>query len=189
MSAAARARAVNAYVGMVVFLGGWTMMFAGLFFTYGAARANAPAWPPPGDPALPLVGPSIMTALIAASSALVAIGVHGVRTARPSWITRTLPAAIGLGVVFVGLQVSVWRSVLRAGLHASTDVYGSAFYALTGMHAAHALVGLIGLALLLPRALGGRFTVEDHTPLRLWAIFWHFVGAVWIVTFVTVFAR
>src|SRR5512144_2951674 len=73
---------VTSYVGMVIFLGSWAMMFAALFFSYAVVRAHAPAWPPPDLPPLPIVLPGLNTLVIAASSAAVALGVRAHRVGR-----------------------------------------------------------------------------------------------------------
>jgi len=49
------------------------------------------------------------------------------------------------------------------------------------------LVGLIGIGLLWVRAFSGSFTAARYLPVRLWALYWHFVGAVWALMFVLIF--
>jgi len=180
-------REVTAYVGMVIFLGGWAMMFAGLFFAYALVRYKQMSWPPEGDPTLPLGLPGFNTALILASSATLALALRAVRQARPVAFKRWLLLSLGLGIAFVALQFVVWRSLYLAGLLPSSSIYGSVFYGLTCFHALHVLVGLIGLLTLLPRALAGRFSVQHHTPVRIWAMYWHFVDVVWVLMFVTIY--
>jgi cytochrome c oxidase subunit 3 len=45
----------------------------------------------------------------------------------------------------------------------------------------------VGLLVLVPRALRGSFTAHDHTPVRMWAMYWHFVDIVWVLMFLTVY--
>jgi cytochrome c oxidase subunit 3 len=177
----------TAFIGMAVFLGGWAMMFAALFFAYALVRTKAPSWPPPGEAAVPVALPAFNTLLLVASSVVLALGLAAVRGARPRLLTRLLVAALALGGAFLALQLVVWRSVWLGGLRPDSGIYGSVFYALTVFHGLHVLVGLVGIALLLPRALGGRFTVQSHTPVRLWAMYWHFVDVIWLVMFLTVY--
>src|SRR4029077_298892 len=73
----------TAYVGMVIFLGGWAMMFAGLFFAYAMVRVKAESWPPPGENALPVVLPLINTLVLIASSVTLSLALKSVRSARP----------------------------------------------------------------------------------------------------------
>jgi cytochrome c oxidase subunit 3 len=182
-----RPKDVTAYIGMVIFLGGWAMMFAGLFFAYGMVRARAESWPPTGDLRLPMFLPGLNTLVLLASSLTLWLGLRAVRNARPRALKSWLLATVVLGLWFCGLQLVVWRRMFLDGLTPSSDIYGSVFYALTCFHALHVLVGIIGLLALLPRALRGRFTVQSHTPVRLWAMYWHFVDVVWVLMFVTVY--
>jgi cytochrome c oxidase subunit 3 len=177
----------TAYIGMVIFLGGWAMLFAGLFFVYGAVRIKAPVWPPEGEIAAPLALPLVNTIVLLLSSTALILGLRAVRTAHPRALVRWLALALVLGCVFFTLQCIVWTRLWRAGLQPSTGIYGSVFYGLTAFHALHVIAGLIGLALLLPRALRGEFTVQRHTAVRMWGMFWHFVDAIWLVMFLTVY--
>lgn len=182
-----RARETTAYIGMIIFLGGWAMMFAGLFFAYAIVRLKASMWPPMGEAHLPLLLPAVNTAVMVASSVTMALTLRAARSARPGALKASLLGTIGLGALFVGMQLVVWRSVLASGMRWDASIYGSVFYALTVFHALHVVVGLVGLLVLLPRALGGRFSVQNHIPVRLWAMYWHFVDAVWVVMFVSVY--
>jgi cytochrome c oxidase subunit 3 len=180
-------REATAFVGMVVFLASWTMLFASLFFAYGLVRAHATAWPPPDQPRLPLLLPGLNT-LVAAGASL-ALERAG-RTWRDGASPATAPwlaLATALGTAFLLLQASVWSSLWAQGLRIDGGPYPSAFYALTGLHAAHVLVGLAALGALTWRAWRGAPGARERTPLRLWTLYWHFVGAVWLVLYVTVY--
>src|SRR5205814_4863026 len=67
---------VTSYIGMVIFLASWAMMFAALFFAYALVRFRAPIWPPVDQPRLPILLPALNTVIIAASSGLVAVAVR-----------------------------------------------------------------------------------------------------------------
>jgi cytochrome c oxidase subunit 3 len=125
--------------------------------------------------------------MLIASSVTLALGLRAVRAARPKALAPLVGVTLLLGVAFLASQLWLWRSLFLAGLRPDTGIYGSVFYALTCFHGLHVLVGLIGLATLLPRALRGRFNAHEHTPVRMWAMFWHFVDAVWVVMFVMVY--
>jgi heme/copper-type cytochrome/quinol oxidase subunit 3 len=177
----------TAYVGMVVFLASWAMLFASLFFAYGLVRSHASAWPPSDLPRLPLLVPGLNT-LVAAGASLALE-----RAGRTSWevgqrpVTIGLLLATGLGGAFLALQAAVWAGLWRAGLRLDGGPYPSAFYALTGLHAAHVLVGVGALAWLALRSARGAFGPGRRTPLRLWTMYWHFVFAVWLLLYVTVY--
>ena len=173
---------VTSYVGMVVFLGSWAMMFAALFFAYAVVRVRTPVWPPPDQPALPILLPGLNTAVMAASSAAVALAVRAHALGRHRRASLGLGLGAGLGALFLALQVVVWARLWRDGLLPSGGPYPSAFYALTALHALHVLVGLAALGVLASRARG-----MTRIAVRLWGMFWHFVGAIWGALYVAVY--
>src|ERR1700687_392226 len=73
----------TAYLGMVVFLGSWAMMFAALFFAYGFVRTRSVAWPPPDLPELPWETPALNTLILLSSSASLQYGFR--RTLAGGW--------------------------------------------------------------------------------------------------------
>ena len=178
-------RDFTAYVGMLVFLASWAMLFGSLFFAYALVRARAPVWPPVGDPRLPLVLPAVNTAVIALSSFALQSALRSLRRGRLRPVAGALALAAGLGALFLALQLAVWVRVYGEGLVPSGGPYGSVFYALTSFHALHVLVGLVALAWLAVRASRGAYGAMRHVGVRLWAMYWHFVGAIWLVLYAT----
>lgn len=178
---------VTATVGMVVFLASWAMLFASLFFSYGLLRARAPVWPPLDQPPLPVLLPGVNTGVAALASGAVILAVHLLRGGLLRRASLALAASAGLGAVFLALQAVVWVGVWRAGLVPGGGPYPSAFYALTAVHALHVLVGIAALAWLAARGLGGSATAHRSLSVRLWGMYWHFVGLVWLVLYATVY--
>jgi heme/copper-type cytochrome/quinol oxidase subunit 3 len=175
---------LTARVGMAVFLGSWAMLFIALFFAYAFVRARAPAWPPLDVPPIPRLLPAVNTFVIAASSFAVARALRARERGRAASAASALTLAATLGAVFVALQVAVWAGLWRAGLVPSDGAFQSVFYAFTVFHALHVLVGLAAMAWLSLRARKGAATVS---AVRLWGWYWHFVGALWGVLYVTIF--
>ena len=177
-------------IGMWVALGSWSMMFGALFFMYLALRAQTQMWPPPGQH-LPFWLPAINTVVIVASSFSLAHALSRLRAGKHrdsvSWMSVTL----GLGVLFVVLQVVLWRSMWLEGLTSASGTLGTVIYGLTILHALHVAAGVVVLAYLLARALSnarGANRMHDRMlSLRLCGMFWHFVDAVWILMFVGMF--
>jgi cytochrome c oxidase subunit 3 len=149
-------------------------------------RLSADHWPDT-DVSAPLALPALNTLFIVASSLALFFGMRAIRSAHPRGFVKWLAAALVLGAGFLTLQVVVWTQLVHAGLRWDSGRYGSVFYALTVFHALHVLVGLVGLLLLVPGALAGRYTVERHASVRNWSMFWHFVDVVWVVMFLTVY--
>lgn len=174
-------------LGMIIFLGSWAMMFCALFFAYGFARARAVDWPPAGMPKLPILLPGFNTLVLLGSSATFIRGLKELRRGDKRAFTFMVGATMALGLLFLALQVTVWRQLADAGLHVTSGIYGSVVYALTTLHAAHVAVGLIVLLVVLIRALRGRYTEHNHINVRLCAMFWHFVDVVWVLMFVSLY--
>jgi heme/copper-type cytochrome/quinol oxidase subunit 3 len=176
----ARHRETTAVLGMSVFVASWAMLFAALFFAYGVTRSRALAWPPVDLPALPLGPPALATFAIAGASAAL------IWARRRDAAARVVPLLLaGAGaVIFLVIQLATWRALFVAGLRPETGTYASVFYGLTTFHAVHVLVGLVGLATLLVAALRAR---TNPIPLRLWTVYFHMVGVLWLLLFVGVY--
>jgi cytochrome c oxidase subunit 3 len=178
---------LTSWVGMIVFLASWAMMFASLFFAYLMVRSRYPQWPPPDVPLLPLALPGLNTVVIAASSAALQYGLFSLKRGRAAVLAPMTTLALLLGATFLALQAVVWLQVHAAGLRMDSGHYGQAFYALTFVHAAHVLVGLAALGWIAVRGFLGFYNPARHLTVRLWAMYWHFVGAVWALMYALVF--
>ena len=174
-------------LGMMIALGAWAMMFGALFFMYAGMRSKALMWPPPGVPRLPVALPAVNTVVLLASSGAIALGVRSLRKGERRALSAWLAVAAVLGATFLALQVVVWRDVWAAGLQPSTGAYGSVFYGLTALHAVHVAAGLLVILLVLVRSLLGKYTEHSVMKVRLPAMFWHFVDAVWVLMFVSLY--
>jgi len=174
-------------LGMIMFLASWAMMFAALFFVYGFARSKSIAWPPPGAPALPVALPALNTAVLLASSVTFARGLAQLRRGRRSEFTALVAITLGLGALFLVLQLVVFRQVAAAGLTITDGVYGAVFYSFTAFHAAHVLVGVLILLWVFARSLRGAYTEHNTINVRMCGMFWHFVDVVWVLMFLTIY--
>lgn len=177
----------TSFVGMVMALASWSMMFGSLFFAYAILRLKAGTWPPEGVEALPRLLPFVNTLVLLASSIVLARGLRPVSEARPGALLGALKATLALGSLFLVLQLAVWIPLWRSGFTIASGVYGSIFYGLTVFHALHVLAGLVALLVLVPGAKSGRFRSGVQSRVRVSAMFWHFVDAVWVVMFVAVY--
>jgi cytochrome c oxidase subunit III len=176
-----------AHSGMVIFLGSWAMMFGALFFAYAVLRVSAPIWPPPGFTRLPLGLPGINTLLLLASSRTLSLALARLRGGQLERCRNDLLWTLLLGLVFMGLQCTVWAGLWHGGLHLASGAYGGTFYVLTVFHALHVLVGLGLLARLVAPLLRHVPVAPGRVPATLAAMFWHFVDAVWLTMFVAVY--
>ncbi|MCK6544660.1 heme-copper oxidase subunit III [Myxococcota bacterium] len=181
------AERTTAYVGMILFMGAWAMMFACLFFAYGALRMNAPYWPPVGQPVLPLGTTGANTAIIVLSSVALELGIVWTRRGKTGPLAAMIAVSALLGAAFVAVQWLIGADLFAAGLHPGAGPYAAVFYGLAGIHGLHVVIGIGALAWLALKAARGAYSAAHHLPVRLWSMYWHFVGAVWLFMYVFVF--
>jgi heme/copper-type cytochrome/quinol oxidase subunit 3 len=176
-----------AYAGMVTFLGSWAMMFGALFFSYAVLRVGAPIWPPPGFARPPLGLPTINTLLLLASSGTLALAQAGLRRGQLKRCRNELLWTVAFGAVFVGLQCKGWADLWAGGLRPDSGAYGGTFYVLGVFHVLHVLVGLGLLARLVAPLMRSVPGAPAPVTAAVTAMFWHFVDAVWVLTFLLVY--
>lgn len=179
-------RSTTAFLGMVIFMASWAMLFAGLFFAYGVVRAGAHPWPPTDMPDLPLLLPGMATLALALSSLCLHKALEHVRRGGDG-AGFLVMAGAGLGSVFLVLQVNVWQQMWLLGLTPTAGPYASVFYGLTVFHALHVVVGLLALGYLALQTARHRYDQTQHIPLRLWTLYWHMVGVVWGLMYILVY--
>ncbi|HVN21688.1 MAG TPA: cytochrome c oxidase subunit 3 [Candidatus Binatia bacterium] len=109
---------------------------------------------------------------------------HGKRGAfLASWFLT-----IVLGGLFLFGTGREWhRLIYEHGLTISTNLFGTTYYSLVGLHAIHVSVGLLMLTILLLFGLAGRVGSEQSTRIDVLCMYWHFVDAVWVVVFSVVY--
>jgi cytochrome c oxidase subunit III len=100
------------------------------------------------------------------------------------WWAITILMGAGF-LVFTGLE---WYELIYKGhLTLSTNLFGSTFYSLVGLHASHVVVGLILLTLILISSLRGKIKHRHHEHIEMISWYWHFVDVVWIIVFTVVY--
>ena len=95
---------------------------------------------------------------------------------------------IVLGGLFLYGTGQEWhRLIYEHGLTISTNLFGTTYYSLVGLHATHVIVGLIMLSIVLLFAIAGRVGAEQSARIDVLSLYWHFVDAVWVVVFTVVY--
>lgn len=174
------------WLGMIVALASWAMMFAALFLSYVLLRVQQRVWPPLGTPALPVMFGLVNTVVLLASSGALAYSVAQMRKLYYRRFIAGLWAAIALGAGFLLLQLSLWQRMHEAGLSLGA-IFGSIFYVLTWFHAFHIVAGLGALLWLAYGAARHRYGPDRQVPVMLVSAFWHFLDVMWICMFVAIF--
>jgi cytochrome c oxidase subunit 3 len=93
-----------------------------------------------------------------------------------------------LGALFLYGTAREWhRLIYERGLSISTNLFGTTYYSLVGLHAFHVTAGLILLTIVLLFGLAGRVGPEQSARVDVLSLYWHFVDAVWVVVFTVVY--
>jgi len=95
---------------------------------------------------------------------------------------------IALGAIFLLGTAQEWHKLItKDGLTISTNLFGTTFYSLVGLHASHVIVGLVMLSAVLVFTLMGALKPEHTGKVEVLALYWHFVDWVWVVVFTVVY--
>ena len=95
---------------------------------------------------------------------------------------------IVLGALFMYGTAREWhRLIYEHGLTISTNLFGTTYYSLVGLHATHVTAGLLMLTIVLLFGLAGRVGREQSARIDVLSMYWHFVDAVWVVVFTVVY--
>ena len=133
---------------------------------------------------IPIVG----TICLLSSSLTVYLAVGALRKSKVGLCSLWLAATVLLGGIFLAGTALEWRQLIyKDGLTIRTNLFGTTFYSLVGLHATHVVVGLVMLALALVFALRGRVTEANAERLDVLSLYWHFVDAVWVIVFTVVY--
>lgn len=97
-------------------------------------------------------------------------------------------ATIALGAAFLYGTATEWhRLIYHDGLTISTNLFGTTYYSLVGLHGFHVVVGLLSLSLVMGLTLLGKVESEHAGRIDVLSLYWHFVDSVWIVVFTVVY--
>jgi cytochrome c oxidase subunit 3/cytochrome o ubiquinol oxidase subunit 3 len=132
--------------------------------------------------------PIFNTLCLLVSSVTVGLAVHALRQGDRRWVGTWLPVTALLGVVFLAGTAKEWyRLIVDHGLTIGTNLFGTTFYALVGLHAFHVVIGVIMLTLLTVFVWSGAVQPVHAERAELVSWYWHFVDGVWIVVLTVVY--
>ena len=182
-------------LGMWVFLATEVMFFGGMFLGYIIYRSAYPAAFAAASNRLDVWLGALNTAVLICSSFTMVLAVANASAARPRALVRALCFTIVLGCAFLGIKLYEYHLkfeehlvpgssfVFSAPLSAPAEIFFSFYFAMTGMHAAHMIIGIGLLTSLALGAARGRYSPDYFTPVELIGLYWHFVDIVWIFLF------
>ena len=172
-------------VGMLCLIGAESAIFTIFVVAYHFYIGKSLAGPAPADV---LHAPIFLTICLLSSSVTVHAGVKALEKANVAGFTRWWLLTLALGAVFIaGTGVEWHRLIYVDGLTIHTNLFGTTYFSLVGLHAFHVTVGLAGLAFASILALRGYVRPIHATRSDIFSLYWHFVDVVWVVVFLVVY--
>jgi len=173
--------------GMALFISTEAATFAVFLASYFYLRfSHTSGWPPPSEKGPDLVLPSVATGVLVLSCVPMLLAVRTTPRNRTAASGLGVAGAFAGGCAFLVLQVLDWAGEYPSSTP-SKDAYGSLFYVITGLHAAHVAIGVGMLLFLLASLAAGRLGRERHEPVNLVALYWYFMSVVALGVYATVY--
>jgi cytochrome c oxidase subunit 3 len=179
-----------ANLGMWTFLATEILFFGGLFMAYVVYRHAYPDGFALGSQQTNLFFGTLNTAVLLTSSLTMALAVHAAQESKTKRLVRHLLLTLGLAIAFLVVKGFEYHEDIVKRLvpgpaftHELPDrveLFFLLYWAMTGLHALHVLVGVGVLAVMACLAARGRFSRQYHTPVEVAGLYWHFVDLVWI---------
>jgi cytochrome c oxidase subunit 3 len=183
-------------LGMWVFLVTEIMFFGGLFAAYLVYRHASPMGFQEASHHLSIGWGAANTAILIISSLTMALAVRSAQTSQPSKVqVGWLVATIALGAAFLGIKAIEYTDKFTdrivpgpyfhwEGLYPKpAEQFYSLYFAMTGLHALHMVVGIGIMSVIAYLAYRKTFDSEYYTPVEVAGLYWHFVDIVWIFLF------
>lgn len=177
----------NNKLAMWIFLGSECLLFGGLISTYLLYKNRIAE----GD-----IGPrdvfdieftSVSSFVLLLSSLTMVLALSAIQRGDERNNRVWLLTTAVLGAIFIGGQVYEFTAFYNEGLGYTTNIFGSAFYTLTGFHGVHVSVGILMLMALFVRSMRGKLHQQNAESVEIVGLYWHFVDVVWILIFTVVY--
>ena len=172
-------------VGIVSFIIAEAAIFTIFVVAYLFYVGKSLSGPTPGEV---LETPIFYTVCLLASSLTIHFANASLVRGRRTAFLGLWALTILLGALFMlGTGLEWHRLIYEHGLTISTNLFGTTYYSLVGLHAFHVTVGLVMLSIVLAFGLAGRVGTEHARRTNVLSLYWHFVDSVWVVVFIVVY--
>ena len=173
----------TSYLGMLIALGSFSMLFVALLASYGILRSRSAIWMSYTIGTIPLFLAWVNTVVILISSITLFMASKANERENKILTLNQIYTTIIIGLVFLSLQIILWNMLINDDFTITSHQAGSVFYMLSGLHGLHTLGGLISLIWLTFKIRVNNLILK---PMRLVSMFWHYLTIVWVVIFLTV---
>jgi cytochrome c oxidase subunit 3/cytochrome o ubiquinol oxidase subunit 3 len=172
-------------VGMICLIIAEAFMFLIFVVAYIYNLGKSTYGPTPREAlSVPIVG----TVCLLSSSIFIGLAVRALGRGRMRAFAALWGITAALGAIFlIGTAIEWTRLVREEGLTPSTNLFGTTYYSLVGLHALHVTIGLVALTTVLILTLRGSVRERHHEPIEALSLYWHFVDGIWVVVFSVVY--
>ena len=176
--------------GMWLFIISDALTFSALLIAYTYVRLATPEWPKPFHFFPSIVFSSVMTFCLLSSSLTMVMAVHAMSHGNRKSTVRWILATMAGGLAFVVLHAMEWRNLIvnehmKPGSNEwGEPLFGGTFFALTGLHMTHVIIGVTYLGIIAFAVGRGKFKAID---VEVSGLYWHFVDLVWMFIFPMVY--
>ena len=182
-------------LGMWAFLVTEIMFFGGVFAAYAVCRGLYPDAFSEASNKLNVVLGAVNTAVLICSSLSMAMAVRSTQLGKQKQIVPFLLLTIILGLAFLGIKAFEYSHKFHEHLFPGTtfhfegpnspqaQIFFIFYFAMTGLHAVHMIIGIGLMVWLVVQAKRGRFNAAYNSPVEVSGLYWHFVDIVWIFLF------
>jgi cytochrome c oxidase subunit 3 len=172
-------------VGMICLIVAEITVFTIFVVAYIFYLGKSVAGPQPKD-VLDL--PIFNTVCLLSSSLTIHLAVRALRNAKIAAFGIWWFITLVLGSIFlVGTGIEWHRLIYEKGLTINTNLFGTTYYSLVGLHAFHVTVGLLAISITMILTVLGKMKLQYSEKVDVFSMYWHFVDAVWVVVFTVVY--
>jgi cytochrome c oxidase subunit 3 len=172
-------------VGMYCLIAAEAAIFTIFVVAYLFYIGKSLTGPKPNDV---LQAPIFITVCLLSSSLTVHVAVRRLIAGNMAAFARYWSLTILLGGVFLFGTAREWiHLIFRDGLTINTNLFGTTYYSLVGLHAFHVTMGLLALSTVVLSHFAGLLRQDHAERLEILSMYWHFVDAVWVVVFLVVY--
>lgn len=185
-SAGGSARISPALLGMALFIASEAALFASFFAAYFYLRGTSTNWNP-REFEIP-IGLTFVNTMILVSSSFTVMAAEGhlKKNQRRIFLAYML-LSVALGLTFLGGQLYEYNNFVHEGFRPGQGALPSTFFALTGLHGSHVLIGATLLTIATIRGFRGHYSHTNHVSLGAFSLYWHFVDVVWLFLFAVLY--
>ncbi len=172
-------------VGMFSLIGAESAIFTIFVVAYIFYLGKSISGPTPNDVLeLPILG----TICLLSSSLTIHLAVRALRNAKVGAFGLWWFVTMALGTIFLVGTGREWHHLIHdEGLTVSTNLFGTTYYSLVGLHAFHVTVGLLAIGLAMIFTIFGQVKPEHSERAEIFSLYWHFVDVVWVIVFTVVY--